>query len=369
MTNSTHRVEVVTVSAITEHPNADKLAITRVGRYQCIIRKGEFVPGALAAFVPPESLVPLDVPEFQFLQDPVKRERTHARIGAKRLRKEWSEGLLIPARAGWQEGDDVAGELGVQHFEPPQPPQHPSTARSAQPAKKPPGFPVPEYGVEAYKRHADLLRAGENVLVTEKIHGSNARYTYRNGVFHCGSHRSWRQRETLPHGLQWLRRVWPSKRGPGCTRWWALPALHREDAWTRALAACPQLQAYLIAHPGEVVYGEVYGDGIQDLKYGCHSGEQKFAAFDILTEDGWLPQAKTLDRLQMWRVPIVPTLYCGPLDHEAVMSFAEGLSVIPGAGHMREGCVVVPIVPREDPRCGGRVVMKIVSRTYLERGL
>lgn len=348
-----HPVEVVVVSAIEKHPGADKLDITRVGKYQVIVRLGEFAPGTLAAFVPPESLVPLCEPEFEFLRDPAKPDRTHARIGAKRLRKEWSEGLLIPARSGWSAGQDVAFELGVLHFDPPEPPQHKSTSGRLE--KKPSGFPVPEYGVEAYRRYFNLLPEGTPVLVTEKLHGSNARFTYRSGRFYCGSHRVWRAGDTLPRWLKWLRRT-------PLARFFPAPP---EDAWSRALAALPQLQAYLIAHPGEVVYGEVYGDGIQDLKYGCHSGEQKFAAFDILTEDGWLSQFDALNRLQMWRVPIVPTLYCGPLSHEQVTSFAEGISVLPGAGHMREGCVVQPIT---EP-LAGRVILKIVNRAYLERGL
>lgn len=363
-----HPVEVVVVSAIDKHPNADNLGITRVGKYQVVVRLGEFTPGDLAAFIPPESLVPLCQPEFLFLVDPSRSDRTHVRIGAKRLRKEWSEGLLVPARPGWVAGQDVAFDLGVMHYEVP-PTTHLPISGATQTPAVPPGEQIPEYGVEAYRKYYDLLRDGEVVIITEKIHGCNARFTYRNGRFYAGSHRVWRRpADPLHPNLQWLRRIWPSKRGPGCNRWWALPP-RAGDVWTRTLDSLPQLQAYLIAHPGEVVYGEIYGDGIQDMKYGCKDGEQKFAAFDILGNLGWLPQAIALDFLKLWGVPIVPTLFLGQLDHSNVTVFADGLSAMPNTGHLREGCVVQPIIPRTDTKVGGRVIMKIVSRAYLERGL
>ena len=45
---------------------------------------------------------------------------------------------------------------------------------------------------------------------------------------------------------------------------------------------------------------------------------------------------------------------------------AEGPSLVPGANHVREGCVVQPIRERVDVRLG-HTVLKIVGNGYLER--
>jgi hypothetical protein len=51
---------------------------------------------------------------------------------------------------------------------------------------------------------------------------------------------------------------------------------------------------------------------------------------------------------------------------DRVKELAEGQSAWPGADHMREGCVVSPIVERNDHSIG-RVILKAVSNAYLEK--
>jgi hypothetical protein len=71
-----------------------------------------------------------DIPEFEFL-----RER-HFRVRTIRLRGELSQGLLIPAKPSWIEGQDVTDELGVRVYEPPVP----SAGFQGGSIKNPPGF-------------------------------------------------------------------------------------------------------------------------------------------------------------------------------------------------------------------------------------
>lgn len=62
--NSTHRVEVVPV-VLTPHPNADTLSIIRLlDGYQVVGKTEAWADKTIAAYVPPDSLVPLDRPEF-----------------------------------------------------------------------------------------------------------------------------------------------------------------------------------------------------------------------------------------------------------------------------------------------------------------
>ena len=64
----------------------------RIWGYTACVAKGLFRPGDLAAYLPPDSLVP-DTPEFAFLGE-------HRRIKVRRLRGIYSQGLLIRKWAG-----------------------------------------------------------------------------------------------------------------------------------------------------------------------------------------------------------------------------------------------------------------------------
>src|SRR5262249_32544226 len=111
MRMSSHAVEVVRLDKFHPHPNADRLAIVDVFGHQVCGDKDEVQPGAVAAYIPPDSVAP-DRPEFAFLDG-------HRRIRAKKLRGIISFGLLVKAPGGAAPGDDVAERLGITHYEPP----------------------------------------------------------------------------------------------------------------------------------------------------------------------------------------------------------------------------------------------------------
>lgn len=325
---STHKVEVVPVQ-LTPHPNADSLSIVNVfGGYPCCIRTEDWKNGDLAAYVPPDSLVDVSRPEFAFLANGSQPKH---RIRSIKLRGVRSFGLLVPAPAGSQVGDDVADRLGVEHYEPEIPVDTRGEAESA------PAYLrlLPRYDVESLRRHPDAFEPGERVLIYEKIHGANARYCWLDDRLWCGSRSEWK------------------KQAAG-TIWW------------RALETCPQIEAFCRRHPGHVLYGEVYGR-VQSLHYGVPSGRIDFAAFDILGSEGrfW----RWPFRHWLWEepVPCVPLIAEIPYDFEAACAFAEGPSLIPGANHVREGCVIRPVSERSNTGIG-RLILKVVGGDYLEKG-
>ena len=316
---SEHTCDVVEVK-LELHPNADSLSLVFVGDFQCAVRTADWNDGDLAIYIPPDSVVP-ETKEFEFLGK-------HNRIKARRLRGEWSMGLLIHAPIDAKIGDDYMEKLGITHYDP-QIKGHFSTGGDN--VTPPAGF-VPVYDVLNFRKYSSRFTEGEEVVATEKIHGANARFVCVNDVMFCGSRKFWKKED--PNNL-----------------WW------------KALEQNIALEAWLRHNQELVVYGEIIGQ-VQSRKYGAANDQIMFAAFDILKGDQWLDfdEARKVGAPLSW----VPLVYRGPFDKDKVLEFAEGDSSWPSADHHREGVVIKPVHERTDRKIG-RVQLKIVGNRYLSK--
>jgi RNA ligase (TIGR02306 family) len=111
-----------------------------------------------------------------------------------------------------------------------------------------------------------------------------------------------------------------------------------------------------------ILYGEVYGQGVQSLHYGCNK-KKGFRAFDVYVDGDFLDFHGFADLCDLHGVERVPVLYQGPFDLEKIKEISNGRSTVPGANNIREGVVVRPAVERRDPVLG-RVCLKFVSPEY-----
>ncbi len=192
------------------------------------------------------------------------------------------------------------------------------------------------------------------------VHNSNARYLYQDGTFHIGSRN------------RWLRTVAATTTAKSIVPWWkrlfgvkpiemTLTGLTPNHMWLRAAKENPSIEAWCRANPNHILWGEIYGDGVQSLKYGLTNGAIKFAAFaaaDVST-------GKYLTHYQIGDagdIDMVPVVYAGPWHPASVLSLAEDNTVM-GGGHMREGLVITPNPERVDQR-GNRVSLKHISTRY-----
>ncbi len=324
---SEFKVTVVEVGEVTKHPNADSLSVAKVFDYPVVVRTGEFKHGDHAVYVPIDSLVPT-TGVFSFLASPCRSPgRSHERIKAKRLRGIFSMGLLVPADPAWPVGFDAAEALAVQKYEPA---EH---ATMCGEDERDPRF-LPVYtDIEGLRRWMSALVPGEEVVLTEKVHGANGRFLFHEGRLWVGSHTRIKRED--PKNL-----------------WWGVAIRER-------------LAEKLAQAPGIAVYGEVYGQ-VQDLKYGVPTGA-RLALFDAFSlECGkYLDYDDLIALAERLGIPTAPLLYRGPWS-DSLRSLAEGQSRIPGAENIREGFVVRPVRERWDDR-NGRVIVKLHGEGYLTR--
>ncbi len=111
------RVPVVRVT-IEDHPDADRLEIARCEDRQAVVPIGTIQTGDLVAFIGEGAVVPRPVLEELGLVGRLGGP-DEDRVEAIKLRGVRSDGLCYRARDGWEEGDDVATELGVTAGRPP----------------------------------------------------------------------------------------------------------------------------------------------------------------------------------------------------------------------------------------------------------
>jgi hypothetical protein len=363
-----HQVNIVLIEQILPHPNADRLDIIPLGGYQAISAKDQFEVGDLAYYIQPDSVVP-DRAEYSFLWNNATYEggtpERKRRIAAKKLRKEWSEGLLMPlprAVVG-NIGDDISDLLGITHYDPPDEFDE-KVVQGGSDSKQ--GYPrsvrgwinrikswfrgerrerrkldVPVYDINSFKRFANTFQGDEQVQVTEKIHGSNARFSFRSGSLF--------KKEKMWAGS---RNLWKAE-GSTCQ-------------WRDILKRLPSIELWCRQHPGYTLYGEITPMQ-KGFDYG--SSELQFWLFDILTpERKW---AEVGDQVyQDWYLAggiIVPVLYQGAFDLERIKTFVDGNTTTKGK-HIREG-IVIKAVPERVQRGVGRCQLKLVSNVYLEKSL
>lgn len=313
--NSTHKAEVVPV-VLMPHNNADSLSVVRVHDYQVVVRTELWKERTKGVYCPPDSIIPAG------LVDGIE-----GRVKAIKLRGIWSEGLLIPCETKYEIGQDVTEELGIGHWDPP-------ADFIIGDNVSPPIGHIPSYDLEAARRWSDkVFKPFERVIATEKIHGANGRFTYRDGQIFAGSKANWKAGSD-EHSRQ--------------SMWWA------------ALAQHPEISAWCEQHPNQVLYGEVYGK-VQSLRYGL-SGV-RIILFDIWDGTRYLTHDES--RNIGPELPWVPVLYDGPWTSLMELShLADGKSTMPNCNHIREGCVFKAADERYD-MIAGRSALKLIGREYL----
>ena len=337
----------VHILRIEPHPNAERLELAAVGGFRCVVAKGEFATGDLAAYIPEGAVCPDWLIADLGLEGRLAGSKRN-RVKAVKLRGALSQGLVYPVRDGRirgetvAEGTDVTELLELVKYEPPVPIAMQGEVVAAHGA-------TIHYDIENIKKYPQTFAAGEPVVVTEKLHGS----------WCCLGWHPEHDAVVTSKGM--------SDKG---LRLLLNDANHNNlyvRAWRAHEEAFAQARARL-APGGEPFYvlGEVFGRGVQDLHYG--EPNPAFAVFDAYVGEPQRGRYLAPNELQSGLGDLfrfVPVLYEGPFSEEMLAEHTDGATAL-GGGHIREGVVVRPATERESAEFG-RVILKSVSGGYLVR--
>lgn len=347
---------------LAHHPNADSLSVATIHRqgWQCVVRTSDLVDKDRAIYIPLDALLP-EAPEWEFMRPRKFRVKTI------KLRGLISQGLLVPllctCGGQWSAlelhpdscllhaglGFDAKDLLNIKKWEPPPPP--PWMTGKCEPDD--PSFQ--KYtDIENYKKFVSIIQPGEMVRITEKCHGCNGRWGLTRQpdgslAYKIGSHNKVKAQDD--------NNIWAKI----SERYSLRDVLSRAQDLGGRVFMIPDL----ISDTEIVLFGEVYGHRIQDLQYGLKDIDVAF--FDVMVNGRYLAYPQFAAFCTALNLPMVPLLFSGPWSPELV-SFADGKNVagVPDT-HVREGCVIKPVIERWDQELG-RVVLKVISDQYLLRG-
>jgi len=369
-------VKVERVLHVDKHPNADRLDLVTIHGWNCVAQAGTFKAGDLCVYIPIDSILPATLEDFIFGVD-AKVKLSRSRVRTIKLRGAISQGLVVSwseidkylgerlLKSGAKEGLDLTENLGVTKYEPPVS-EIPPSMRGTTVSKKNPAFK--EYtDLSNIKYYPELFAVGEDVVITEKIHGTN----FRTGwvPFHAST--TWKRfLKFLRLAPQWefvygSRRVQMQDRYQGGS-----DTFYQKNGSVKHNVYSDTVRKYDLKKKlnyGEVVYGEIYGSGIQKgYTYGCKEGEHKLVLFDVYDSlDGeYLDTDMARVVASNKDLPFVPVLFNGPYREGLIEELKVGPSVLSPSQAVREGVVIKPGTEATFTIVG-RKALKCISEAYL----
>lgn len=334
-------VPVALIEDVRTHSNADSLELCNVLGYQMCIPKGKYKGGEKVVYFPADTLLTDEWAEKFGVKTYLKGTQKD-RVGRVKLRGEPSFGLVVTAPDGFAVGDNMAEYYDCKKYEPPMKQFCGDSAKY-------------DADIDShFHRFTDVQNGriftnvfvdGEEVVFTEKIHGGNGRVGRINDCFVAGS--------------MSVRRKRPVNEDDSFCDWDSDKIKH--NLYWHPFAS-EGVRNLISNFPGNViVYGEVYGGGIQTLGYDIPRGKAQFAVFGININGLYLDWDDMVSACKKFGVEVVPILWRGAFSLNKAKELADGNSTI--AKHIREGTVVYPIKERVHPRVG-RVILKFIGTEY-----
>lgn len=346
------KITVERVNEVERHPNADRLDIVQVLGYKVISGRDQFKVGDSAIYFPPDILLPEnicdDLEVTKYLKHslyPGELIKRQCRVSAARLRGVPSHGFVVgPVENDSSYGTDLTDKYGGVKYEPP------VRVGAGEASTEYIGFH--QYTtIQNVQRYPWLIPAGTLCRYTEKIHGTNCRLgLVKNPIaeweFVAGSHK--------------LQRKELNSHGERASLYWEPMT---ENVMYLLTNLCNETHEI-------VIFGEIFGQGVQDLDYG--QKERMFRVFDISVDGQYMDYIAMMEICKAHSLKTVPLLYVGEFDLDMVEELTYGKTTLTDPDKItskfkdREGVVVTPL-KEVVSRTGMRVIVKSVSADYRDR--
>ena len=304
------------VSEILPIEGADSIEIAKVDGWQCVVKKGDFKAGDIGVYFEIDSVLP-EREEFEFMR------ARHFRVRTIKLRKQLSQGLMMPLSILGNTGEevfigaDVTQRLGVVKYEPAIPATLAGQIKGSFPAfiEK----TDQERCQNLVAEIAEAVEKGTLFEITEKLDGTSMTVYLNEGEFGVCSRNLDQKRAENPD--------------ENSTFWKVAIGMGLEDAMKKV-------------GRNIALQGELIGPGIQKNRYKLD--KQQFMIFDVYDIDAKrhltpserfevLAQVFDADPAAMTHVPVIHDRVPVNLTVAEMLTQADGVSKL--ADTPREGLV------------------------------
>ena len=357
------RVEVTEILKVDIHPNADRLDMVTVFGWQCVTGRGQFKVGDKVVYIPidsvlsPETQAKLFSPESKIKPD-------KGRIKTIKIRGVISQGMVaslsdLSLPPELKIGKDVAKELGITKYEPLV--RGPQLFQGQQRKKRLTNPFFKKYtDIQNIKYYPKVFDGGD-VWITEKIHGSN----FRSGQIPFNAFTLWKK-------ILRFFKLSPKHEfvfGSHNVEMTCKTEKQRKKGYYEGKDIYYEMtQKYDLEHklkpPFEVIYAEIYGDGIQKgYNYGLDAGKHDMRVMDVMVDGKYLNTEDAIKFCEERGLPFVPILYHGLFSMEKATQLVSGPSILCPTQKVREGIVIK--ADTEQTMFFGRAILKYLNPDYL----
>ena len=366
MENQNSVAYVGIIGSVSEIPGADNIELVTVGGWNAITKKGEYKVDDLVIVATTDAVIPQKLSDDLGVTNYLRKGQ---RVRTVKLRGVYSECLIIPMTslsgkgAKGIPGTDLMQTLGITKYEPPVKTVQLSVGGRKIKYHQNPNFKV-YHKFPNQKNVPDMFNEEDEVVITRKLHGTNARY----GIVRKKRLSLW-DRVKMFFGNQWVGfdYVYGShnvEKGSDSQ------GFYSTDVWDD-VAKKYDIRNKLWDHVkdtyepydltgGVMIYGEIYGVGIQkNYDYGLT--DVKFAGFDVEVDGEYQPYINEIVHFDCLQLPQVDLLYegkwdKGEQDKYVFNNFIEGTKV------PHEGIVVKSVTGVRSK------VSKVINPDYLIYG-
>jgi RNA ligase (TIGR02306 family) len=354
---------VAKINEVKAIEGADNIEQVVVGGWNAITKKGEFKEGDLTVIATTDAVIP---EAFSEKMGVTSYLRKGGRVRTVKLRGVYSECLIIPTKYipgygdRYQDGDDMMEKLGITKYEPPVKQIQLASGRKIK-WRDNQNFHI-YYKFPNLKNVAGMFTEEDLVEITRKIHGTNARY----GIVRKSKLSFWdKVKKFFRLADKWVdyEYIYGSH---NCEKGSDSQGFYSTDVW-RTIAEKYSIKEKLWNYiknrnveigEGIILYGEIYGAGIQkNYDYGL--ADIQFAAFDIkINGEYCATEVAEVITLAALDLPHVEVLYEGEWNQEIQDSFVFN-NFIEGTKTPHEGVVIKHISGDR------RKVAKVINPEYL----
>jgi RNA ligase (TIGR02306 family) len=342
------KVNLTKILDIVPHTNADRLEVAQIYGFNVVIKKDSLKIGDEVFYIPIDSIISEELENIIFPEGS-KIKLNKRRVRQITIRKFASQGMILSKEdvekiinLNWKLETDYSKKLGITKYEPPTPSfQKPSgqvPKRKINPYFKKYG------GITNFKWFPERFN-NTIVTVSEKIHGSSIKFGYT--PFYVDT--LWKKIKKFFNLIPEFEWVYGSNN----------VQLNDSDnnAYNNVLK---KYKAKMKVPNDYVVYGELYGDGIQKgYKYGCKN-EHKLIIFDVKYKGGYVSFTELQNFGKKYGFDVVPEIYNGMFDFNKIKKMTLGNSIICPSQSVREGVVIKSV-------SGERKILKLISEKYLSK--